>query len=114
MADRPVACSNKTCPAFENVVTILLSDKHSSLVDEYCPIAREDPTYLTYHCMSIALRVQYELKLKDLPGLTIGGCMSRFPEPCCLVDALKEAIRQRSSRRLAKSAVTAAGVDRGS
>lgn len=112
MPEQPVLCHNTSCPPFQNVVSLLSSNKHTSLVDEYCSIAREDPSYLTYHCMSIALRVQYELKLEDVPGLTIGGCMSQFPEPCCLVEALKEVIQQRSMYRIEKSITPAAGIDK--
>ena len=97
MLTRTVACDNKTCPPFESVVDTLSSGKYAAMVEEYCAIAKEDPAYLTYHCMSVALRVQYELKLKDFPSLMIGGCMSRFPKACCLVEALKEAIEQRSA-----------------
>ena len=102
MLTRSVVCDNKTCPPFETVVDILSSDNYAEMVEEYCAIAKEDPAYLTYHGMSVALRVQYELKLKDLPSLTIGGCMSGFPKACCLVEALKEAITQRSSLKEAQ------------
>jgi hypothetical protein len=86
-----------TCPSFNEVVRIFLSEKYSPVLDEYCSMLHSDPEYLSYHGTSTALKLQFQLKLKDLPSLCIGGCLHGGTMECCIVAALKEAILQRES-----------------
>ncbi len=97
MSTHEVYCDATACLSFEKIVQLLLSERYSGVLDEYCFTLEEFPDYLSYHSMSTALRLQFELKLNDLPWLKIGGCTPEIPGGCCLVDALKEAIRRRKS-----------------
>jgi len=98
MSEQPFICRYTTCPSFEEVVEIFLSEKHSRILDEYHSILELDPDYLTYHSTSAALKLQFQLKRDDLPLLSIGKCIEGGPSECCVVHALREAIRRRDSQ----------------
>jgi len=82
------------------VVQILSSEGYSQILEEYCAVLKEDPEYLTYYCASNALRLQYLLKLSDMPGLIVGECLTGPTCDCCIIDALKEAIRRRMTHEV--------------
>lgn len=92
-------CRVMTGASLQELVRLLLSDRYCSVVDQYRLILDEDPDYLTYHAVSTSLNLQFQLKLHDLPMLHIGGCLHELRWNCCMIDALKEAVRQRSSGR---------------
>ena len=75
------------------------------MLDEYCSTLEEYPDYLTYHSESTALKLQFQLKLNDLPSLSIRKCVNESSGECCIVDALKEAMNRRLADRAATSSV---------
>lgn len=95
MPDQPFICHFTTCPSFEDVVQIFLSERHSGLLDEYHSILEHDPDYLSFHSTSAALKLQFQLKRDDLPMLSIGKCIEEGPSECCVVHAFQEAIRRK-------------------
>jgi len=84
-----------TCPSFGGVVSMFLSERYSHIVDDYRVMLEQDPKYLAYHHTSAALQLQFQLKLEDFPALCIGECIDERSGECCIVSALREAIRQR-------------------
>jgi hypothetical protein len=95
MSEQPFICRYTTCPSFEDVVKLFLSERHSWILDEYHSILEEDPDYLSFHSTSAALKLQYQLKRDDLPLLSIGKCVEGGSGECCVVHALQEAIRRK-------------------
>ena len=90
------SCNLMACTTFEGVVRMFVSDRNRKVLEEYRAIVDKDPDYLTYHFMSTALKLQYQLKLNESSSLKIGGCMQEGVGRCCVVDALKEAIDRTS------------------
>lgn len=97
MTDQPFVCRVGACPPYEDVVQLLLSEPYAQVLDEYSSILDEDPDYLSFHGVSSALTVQFLLKLNDVPGLCIGECIIGSSGECCIIPALKEAVRRRAS-----------------
>ena len=98
MSEKPFTCDISGCPSFEGVVDIFLNSRYARVVDDYRSILEEDPEYLSYHGMSTALRLQFQLKRKELPQLGIGACFEAATGECCIVSALREAIRKKHPR----------------
>ena len=101
MSDQSALCDLASDASFNAMVRILSSKRYAEVVDEYCSMLEDDPNYLSYHWQSAALKLHFLLKLHDLPSLNIGGCINTDSSECCIVEALKEAIRLRSSGRSA-------------
>ena len=102
MAGQPGLSRPMTCPPFEGVVQMLLSQRYTRTLDEYSSLLDEDPDYLTHHSTATALKLQFEIKLNDLPSLKIGECLDQCSVECCIVDALREALKRRSSPEYAE------------
>ncbi len=94
MFERQASCDLMSSVSFEEVVHAFLSERYRKDLEEYRTIIDKDPDYLTYHFMSTALKLQFQLKLSMAPTLNIGGCMKGGPGRCCVIDALKEAIER--------------------
>jgi hypothetical protein len=97
MPVQPIVRHTPTCPPFESVVRILSSEPYSQILDEYRSVLEDDPEYLRYYCAKTALRLQLLLKLKELPSLTVGGCLEGSCDACCIIGALKEAMSRHLS-----------------
>ncbi len=97
MATESPVCRT-ACPAFEELVMMLSVPENSWILDEYSSLLEDDPQYLSFHWMSTALKLQFQLKREGVPALDIGGCIDETSRGCCVVDALKEAIMRRTSR----------------
>ena len=95
MPGRPKVHDASSCPSFEDLVKIFRSVKYVPVVEEYYGLLQSDPDYISYHHTSMALRLQFQLKLEDLPSLCIGSCIDERTGECCIVTALREAIRRR-------------------
>ena len=76
---------------------LLSTARYSWILDAYRSRIEEDADYLSYHWMSTSLKLQFLLKLNDLPLLEIGECFNGVSGECCLVTALREAIKRRES-----------------
>ncbi len=111
MTEKQVLCRLGTCPPFGELVRTLGEDKHRRMIEEYRDLLVQDPDYLTYHWMSTALKLQYQLKRDDFPDLTIGGCIDELARGCCFVEALREAIvRHNDAPAPARPEAPAAGM----
>jgi hypothetical protein len=97
-------CPHLRFVSSEQLVELLLSESHRSLLRQYQYILEEDPDYLRFHCTSTALKLQFELKLNDLPDLSIASCNGPGEEGCCIIDALEEALRRLPKERRASTA----------
>lgn len=96
MIENQFSCSLLSCTSFDKMVDLFTSERYCKVLEEYRAIVERDPNYLTFHFMSTALKLQFHLKLNELPSLNIGGCMKEGFGRCCVVDALKEAIDRTS------------------
>ena len=105
MAKYVFCCPQLSFVSSEQLVKLLLSEKYQSLLQEYRYILDDDPDYFRFHCTSTALKLQFQLKLHDMPDLEIGVCNGYANDGCCIIDALEEAIkRYRCERRTASAA----------
>lgn len=87
-------CPHLRFVSSEHLVQMLLSEKYRPMLMEYRYILEDDPDYFRFHCTSTALKLQFELKLHDLPDLAIDSCNGPTDDGCCIIDALEEAIRR--------------------
>ncbi len=85
-----------SCPSFDSLVEMLQSERYTGIIGEYGAMLDEDPEYLVYHHTSAALRLQFLLKDEDFPTLCIGDCIDERSGECCVVTALREAIRRKA------------------
>ena len=87
-------CPHLSFVSSEQLVRLLLSEEYRPLLLLYRNILEDDPDYLRFHCTSTVLKLQFELKLHDLPELSIACCNGPEDGGCCIIDALEEAIRR--------------------
>jgi hypothetical protein len=99
--DRPVNCPIQNAATTREVVQHLMTGSYRPLIQEYKALLEEDPDYLDFHFASAALRVQFALKLNDLPSLQIGLCNGSPTHRCCVLEALVEAVSRCSKERSA-------------
>jgi hypothetical protein len=83
-----------SCPSYASLIEMLQSEPYAGFVSEYRDILEEDPDYLVYHHTSAALKLQFLLKDEDFPSLCIGDCIDERLGECCVVTALREAIKR--------------------
>ncbi len=94
MAKYMFCCPQLSFISSERLIQLLLTERYRPLLLQYRYLLEEDPDYLRFHCTSTALKLQYELKLHDLPELEITSCDGPANDGCCILDALEEAIRR--------------------
>ena len=94
MSKYAFCCPQLSFVSTEQLVRLLLSERYFPLLQQYQYILEEDPDYFRFHCTSVALKLQFELKLNDLPDLAITSCHGPADDGCCIIDALEEAIRR--------------------
>ena len=97
MTKHLLCCSVARIGSVDELVGLLLSEEHRPLIEEYRSAVENDPQYFRFHCTSVALRLQYELKLHDLPSISIGECLETNSSTCCVLDSLEEALRRSSN-----------------
>src|SRR5512140_390972 len=83
-----------SCPSFDSMIELLQSERYTWIVNEYGAMLEEDPRYLEFHHTSAALKLQFLLKDEVFPSLCIGDCIDEDTRECCVVTALREAIRR--------------------
>ncbi len=96
MAKYVFCCPQLSFASSEWLVNLLLSKEYRPLLEQYRYVLEDDPDYFRFHCTSTALKLQFELKLHDLPELKIDACNGPAGDGCCIIDALEEAIRRSS------------------
>ncbi len=97
-------CPHLRFVSTEQLVRMLLSEGYRPLLQRYRFILEDDPDYFRFHCTSAALKLQFELKLHDLPDLEITSCNGPDGDGCCIIDALEEAIRRSSGENRSATA----------
>ncbi len=86
-------CSVDLFSSKEELIGLLLSEEHHSLLEAYREILEEDPDYLRFHATSTALRLQCALKTHNLPSLRVGTCPASNPRGCCMLEVLEGALK---------------------
>lgn len=109
MSSTYLHCHLKSCSSAEDIARLLTTNEYASMIEEYRSILDDDPGYLEFHHASGVLKVQFALKLHDLSTLEIGLCEGSGACGCCVLAALRSAIRLRAgcATRDGKAAVTA-------
>jgi hypothetical protein len=104
MSKYAFCCQHMSLVSPERLIQMLLSEPYRPILLEYRSILEDDPDYLRFHCTSTALKLQFELKLHDLPDLTITSCHGPAGGECSILDALEEAIKRCPAEEISSSA----------